>query len=284
MCFCFEALVECLGFHQTARNLRLWQLGFYDPRAGNAAMYEPEIEWVKTYEKRERIEIALLQRIHRLEREQQQFMATGMIPTIVTLPPRAIGKKPPGVSKYSDTKYSGALEKELEIIRDLQDMVPKELAVMTSNQPRRGQGIRLREWRKIRESRANYKPMLWMDCRKACAQADGCCGRTCNCCAGPLRTYLEPSEDPYELRNTVGVYGHCTAECECCVRHKGFYRPNGELELLIREVYRSADIENDIWDEPDENDGNDDDNSSVQTLFEQCTSDKASLLRPMVDY
>ncbi|GAD95667.1 hypothetical protein ANI_1_3126024 [Paecilomyces variotii No. 5] len=271
-CFWFEALLECLGFHRTARSLRLWQLGFYDPRAGDAAKYKPEIQWIKGYERKERNEIALLQRIHRLEREQPQFMATGMIPTIVTLPPRAIGKKRPGVSKYSVTKYSGALEKELKIVRELCDRVQKSLARMYSDQPRKGRGLRLREWQKIREPRANEMPMLWMDGRKACALAGGCCGRMCRCCDSPLRTYFEPSDDPYELRKVVGIYGHCTNECGCCARHNGHYRPDFHLEELISEIFRRADVENDVWDEPDGSD----DTSSAQTLFEQHTFDKAN--------
>jgi hypothetical protein len=50
-----------------------------------------------------------------------------------------------------------------------------------------------------------------------CAGVGGCCGRECKCCE--------------QLRNTNRrqgnlIYQHCTIECGCCIRHRGFYKPD----------------------------------------------------------
>ncbi|PLN86342.1 hypothetical protein BDW42DRAFT_159053 [Aspergillus taichungensis] len=71
-----------------------------------------------------------------------------------------------------------------------------------------------------------------LDCG-ACASTGGCCGRDCGCCEKPLITYWEPmKQHDAESRKLVGVYGHCTAECPCCIRVRGRYHPHPRLPPL----------------------------------------------------
>ncbi|PWY88293.1 hypothetical protein BO70DRAFT_359738 [Aspergillus heteromorphus CBS 117.55] len=75
----------------------------------------------------------------------------------------------------------------------------------------------------------NGRSYLWVKCRARCADEGGCCGRPCGCCAKSLLTYLCPSEQE-SARKTRYVYGHCTAECPCCIqtRHRP-YLPHPSL-------------------------------------------------------
>ena len=71
-----------------------------------------------------------------------------------------------------------------------------------------------------------------LDCLE-CASTGGCCGRDCGCCEKPLITYREPMKR-YDVESIriVGVYGHCTAECPCCIRVRGRYHPHPRLPPL----------------------------------------------------
>ncbi|KAJ9376550.1 hypothetical protein DTO063F5_8719 [Paecilomyces variotii] len=218
-----EEILECLGYYRSARSLRLWRISWQFERE-----HEDEINWVKKYVAREELGIAILQRLRRLERDQQELMATGKIPTT----PRAVRDRCSDVSKYSRI-----LEKELEITKRLWYIVKKAMEDLVLKQPNYGQGLRLREWRKIREIKElQNKSMLWMDGREGCARAEGCCGRICHCCEEPLFTYFKPAMDTFELQRVEGLHGHCTSECRCCIRHQGFYAPDERVEKLRGEL------------------------------------------------
>lgn len=67
-------------------------------------------------------------------------------------------------------------------------------------------------YRKIRENPAWYlRPELVQDC----IARGGCCGRDCRCC-----------ESRHINHNTKGKWkpgaGHCTVECHCCCKNRGF--------------------------------------------------------------
>ncbi|KAJ9194229.1 hypothetical protein DTO164E3_7489 [Paecilomyces variotii] len=235
-----EEILECLGFYRSARSLRLWRISLQVEY-----QHADEMRWIRKYDAREQLQVAILQRIRRLERDQQELMATGKIPT--TPLPRAAGGDRSDVSKYS-----GILEKELSMARYIWYINKKELAELVLNQPRYGQGLRLREWRKIREVKElQDKSMLWMDGRERCARTDGCCGRTCRCCEEPLMTYFKPTMDTFELRDVEGFHGHCTSECRCCIRHQRVYSPDEGIEKLRRDLLSSDAVENDVRENED---------------------------------
>lgn len=73
------------------------------------------------------------------------------------------------------------------------------------------------------------RPWVWLLGRNGCADNGGCCGRGCGCCEKALLSYIRTSEDDLEERKEVGVYGHCTEECPCCIRFHGRYNPHPQL-------------------------------------------------------
>ncbi|KAJ9403414.1 hypothetical protein DTO045G8_8829 [Paecilomyces variotii] len=221
-----EEILECLGFYRLARSLRLWRI-----ECQFECDHKDEINWIRAYNATENLQIAILQRIRRLERDQQELMATGKIPTT----PRAFGDDCSDVSKYGEI-----LEKELEMARCIWHTNKKELAELLSTLPVYGRGLRLREWRKIREVKEfQDKSMLWMDGRERCAMMGGCCGRTCRCYDEPLMTYFKPTMDTFELQRVEALHGHCTSECRCCIRHQRAYVPDEDIEKVRRNLLLS---------------------------------------------
>ncbi|EAU30031.1 predicted protein [Aspergillus terreus NIH2624] len=73
------------------------------------------------------------------------------------------------------------------------------------------------------------RPWMWSVGRNDCADNGGCCGRDCGCCEKALFSYIRTSENDMEERKEVGVYGHCTEECPCCIRVHGRYHPHPRL-------------------------------------------------------
>lgn len=70
----------------------------------------------------------------------------------------------------------------------------------------------------------------WVMDRSTCADTGGCCGRACGCCEKPLLTYYRPRGLLYlHGKKEVGVYGHCTAECPCCIQVRHRYHPHPRL-------------------------------------------------------
>jgi hypothetical protein len=79
---------------------------------------------------------------------------------------------------------------------------------------------------------------VWYNEREACSVSGGCCGRTCGCCEKPLHEYyvdtgqffvVDGEPDSTEGKELVRLYGHCTAECACCVITHGVYKPRQDL-------------------------------------------------------
>lgn len=224
-----EEIIECLGFHRCARSFRLWKISWQFERE-----HKQEVNLLIEYDAKERLSVAVLQRIRRFERDRQEYMATES-PPATPLPHRAVQYGCSDVSKYGEF-----LEKELEMAYRICYVNRSELMKLTSKQPKSGQCTRLREWRKIREiEEYEGKSMHWMDSRENCAMSDGCCGQTCGCCEEPLVKYLKPTKDSYELQPTQGFYGHCTSECRCCILRKGTYVPDAGIERMRRDLLLS---------------------------------------------
>ncbi|BCS29237.1 uncharacterized protein APUU_70807S [Aspergillus puulaauensis] len=91
--------------------------------------------------------------------------------------------------------------------------------------------FKLRFGHKDREGRSD----IWYNERRSCSVGGGCCGRACGCCEKPLHEYyVDTGRMAVAARSTEGkelvrVYGHCTAECACCVITHGVYNPRQDL-------------------------------------------------------
>ncbi|RMJ28884.1 hypothetical protein PHISP_00223 [Aspergillus sp. HF37] len=82
----------------------------------------------------------------------------------------------------------------------------------------------LQERELARKYRDRYgRTFAWLHDRGRCADYGGCCGRSCNCCEKPVRTYLRHNDEGE--REVFEVRAHCTGECVCCIRFYGFYEP-----------------------------------------------------------
>ncbi|KAF3405308.1 hypothetical protein DPV78_002212 [Talaromyces pinophilus] len=73
------------------------------------------------------------------------------------------------------------------------------------------------QWRLI----MGKQPYAWVQARNQCAYNGGCCGRECQCCEKPLKVVTAHEMSFIGPRKKKsGIYGHCTAECGCCIRYK----------------------------------------------------------------
>jgi hypothetical protein len=73
------------------------------------------------------------------------------------------------------------------------------------------------------ECRSNQRWYLSDTLRRSCAERGGCCGRECQCCEN-RSTHMNPARK-------LGV-GHCTLDCGCCSKARGFDFTSKEKEEL----------------------------------------------------
>lgn len=165
-------------------------------------------EWLGKYKNEEKHGIAILHRQHRLQEKQTALQQ----------------------------KNDGAPPDYNEATSRLDDEI-KKLKVEYSNHRIRLQG----QSKKIppgpltseamvhrRYRNEDNRPYSWVISQWTCADIGGCCARSCGCCKEALSEYMQPSLYG-ESAAVVGVYGHCTAECACCIQHQGFYQPDKRL-------------------------------------------------------
>ncbi|PYH95709.1 hypothetical protein BO71DRAFT_198942 [Aspergillus ellipticus CBS 707.79] len=72
----------------------------------------------------------------------------------------------------------------------------------------------------------------WGNEQQLCANMGDCCGRSCGCRKKPLHSYIWPETDQDTSKTEgkiAGVYGHCTAECACCIQFRQCYMPHRKL-------------------------------------------------------
>lgn len=115
-----------------------------------------------------------------------------------------------------------ALDQDLAGIREQYWLHRQELDKIESEKPRGGAAMA--RWDLLQCSHnLQGKTLAWEDGKKACAARGGCCGRGCGCCSKPLTEYTMPGS---LFGKKSRIYGHCTVECPCCIRARGFYKPD----------------------------------------------------------
>ncbi|PWY92777.1 hypothetical protein BO70DRAFT_392161 [Aspergillus heteromorphus CBS 117.55] len=171
-------------------------------------------DWIRRHKENEELEFALLQRITCLERVKRQKEEEQPASSLIHTPGPSNPKRQVTLAEehyfrcqrasraLDYDKPSGSLTDEFDFLRHHRNSDGQTLA--------------------------------WEEDRIACALLGGCCGRRCRCCERPLRCYIMP--DSGEGKEMVGFHGHCTAECGCCMRHRGFYRPDSRLKALDPEL------------------------------------------------
>ncbi|KAJ5721875.1 uncharacterized protein N7483_009809 [Penicillium malachiteum] len=131
---------------------------------------------------------------------------------------------------------------------DIRELVQREIAIrlrahisMDSNETRellnKKYWILERKWQHyymcLRDGYQRHAFDLWRSHPKwymhqllteDCASKNGCCARRCGCCS---------SREPSPMRK-LGV-GHCTLECHCCRKARGFEVPEEVKDMLKKE-------------------------------------------------
>ncbi|KAB8262577.1 hypothetical protein BDV32DRAFT_120303 [Aspergillus pseudonomiae] len=143
------------------------------------------------------------------------------------------GLKPEGESQaslpsYNDACNEGKREEELNALMEAYWISNRTLLSMDETMPLTSNVEKIDILRFHRDRHG--RPYSWVMDRSTCADTGGCCGRACGCCEKPLLTYYRPMGYRYPDKKTkIDVYGHCTAECPCCIQVRHRYHPHPRL-------------------------------------------------------
>ncbi|KAL2837941.1 hypothetical protein BJY01DRAFT_258197 [Aspergillus pseudoustus] len=110
----------------------------------------------------------------------------------------------------------------------------KELTLETDFAPRNAATWEYWKYCRGDSDSGSGRDRLWDERQPACATKGGCCGRYCGCCEQALYQYTTRYSGNQALGLTSRMvlrkmYGHCTAECACCVITHGVYEPDPYL-------------------------------------------------------
>lgn len=210
---------QCFDFcrlYPLARFTRSWNKFFYIAENSVRAR-----QWSKDYTTELQKGIVLLQRQKYLESRQKEIM-------------KIIQQR-----GQSDLKVTDSICKELEEIEakilQVQEMYLAHEERMRVLWPKFKSNTFSREVLVAQKLQyrliSGRQPYAWVKTRNQCSESGGCCGRECRCCEKPLKVVIKYRSSLFpRLKKKTGIYGHCTAECGCCIRYKGCYKPDPWFE------------------------------------------------------
>ncbi|OGM43326.1 hypothetical protein ABOM_008710 [Aspergillus bombycis] len=174
--------------------------------------------WITPYLEERNLGYAILQRRRRL---------LGLKPVARSKLEGESQEKPPGDKEACDPR-EGKWEDEVNELMEAYWTSNRALLTMDETMPL---AMNVVEIALLRSHRDRYgRPYSWVMDRLPCADTGGCCGRACGCCEKPLLTYYRPLIYKYPNgKMEMGVYGHCTAECPCCIQVRHRYHPHPRL-------------------------------------------------------
>lgn len=165
-------------------------------------------DWIRKYNKEENRGLIL---IHRERRLKEIANEEGPI------------DRPP---KYEI--ISPSLDEQITECRQQYWLHLQELAKLETEKPK---AAAIDQWEMLRRVKNRQgKSIAWEEASVTCAALGGCCGRDCGCCKKPLEGFLAPTGSSHEKAKSKS-YGHCTVECPCCIRFRGFYKPDASVRL-----------------------------------------------------
>jgi hypothetical protein len=205
---------------------RLYPLGRFT-RSWNKFFYFDEdsthdCQWARDYTAENQKGIVLLQRQQYLEGRRKEVIAT-------------IQQRGQSDSKVTDS-ICNELEEIVAKIHQVQEMYLAHEERMRVLWPKFKSNTFSREVLMAQKPQyrliAGRQPYVWVQTRNQCSDSGGCCGRECACCEKPLKVVIKHGSSLFGPRwkKKTGVYGHCTAECGCCIRFKGCYMPDPWFE------------------------------------------------------
>lgn len=174
--------------------------------------------WKRDYEEEEQNGVAIMQREKRLTDQRTEIL--------MTKPHGCLGDDELWHAKYSEELYN--VDEELLQTRNLYQAHQQKMHRLLRSKRSHAYHRDVLMARKVQYAfiPGHDKPYIWRKTREACARRGGCCGRKCGCCEKPLKDYYISSGYSSKGRTNVELYGHCTAECGCCIRYTGGYTPH----------------------------------------------------------
>lgn len=229
-------ILTLLRAHSALRRYLIWKdLGGVPSKDVNI-----QKDWLRPYIEEERVGIALLQRLHRLRISISRLESEiESVETKAQTPVHGQGLAPPAYTESEGpsaqtqapvpqpAKLQSPSQLELQKLRgQLKEtshqlyLHQKRIRSQWKNRPVGGSLIR--EFDLVRRvTISGGQPLIWADGVLACALSGGCCGRRCGCCEKPLESFLLPTRDWKSQKIKLGIYGHCSEECGCCIERKG---------------------------------------------------------------
>ncbi|RMJ26277.1 hypothetical protein PHISP_02854 [Aspergillus sp. HF37] len=209
MCFCFgPRLPQCERDFINAH---------YDIRLKMGERWESYLcagaaeEWIPKYRAEESVGDAILQRQSRLRKSKLKMQSEKKDELGKGLPDEAVVKKLEDEINQMEIEYHRHQER-----------------LNNQGQTARGAAANAEECVLLRNHHDRHgRTYAWIYDQGRCADYGGCCARNCGCCEKPLRKYIRPTSGG--RKKLIEVRGHCTAECACCIRSQGYYKPHERL-------------------------------------------------------
>lgn len=187
--------------------------------------------WVKPYLLEEQLGIAILQRLQRLYKQQQeQEQSSEQLQKTSSLPgSRDILQPPDYNSSVTPLPSSAIIAEEATRLRGEYWKQQDRLNLLDAVKPINA--VPVQEQMLLRKHRDRHgRSYAWVLGQERCAASGGCCGRDCGCCEKVLNQHLMPARNlAREESAVVKVLGHCTVECHCCIEARGCYIPDSRL-------------------------------------------------------
>lgn len=179
------------------------------------------LNWIQRYENEENWGIVNLQRQRRLKEEGE-----GVIAIPLKENRDRLKDDPPNYeATIHDQQNQQIPDQQSHQLEELREQYWSHLQELLKLETEKPKGLIIAKWELLRRYKIRHGVALtWVRDSQACARHGGCCGRDCGCCDRPLEPFLMPINS--SKKTNSGVYGHCTVECPCCIRFRGFYKPN----------------------------------------------------------
>ncbi|KAB8214623.1 hypothetical protein BDV33DRAFT_195921 [Aspergillus novoparasiticus] len=200
---------------------RAFDIAYQEWGRESATVYDPKScakaikSWITPYLEARDFDYAILQRRRRL-------LSTKLVA------PKLEGESQEKLPDYREACDEAKLEEEVNELMEAYWTSNRALLAMDETMPLASNVMEIDLLRSYKDRHG--RPYSWVIDRSMCADTGGCCGRACGCCERPLLTYYRPRGYlDLDRKTEVGVYGHCTAECPCCIQVRHRYHPHPRL-------------------------------------------------------
>ncbi|KAJ9354094.1 hypothetical protein DTO282E5_3932 [Paecilomyces variotii] len=205
-----ERLLDFLHLDLLAQFVRSVKTEFTKPSYVRA-----QKDWISEYECDEQREVELLQLKHYWEDEKRELIRE----TTRKSTAKDIDENYTKTLKAYDREIANVCQQLFIHQREMKELLDKKIDMSYT-----------RRWELPRRRTRQGLSLAWLEESKKCARTGVCCGRPCGCCENPLVNHLERRSGLFEEgKEVVGLYGHCTTNCRCCILYNRL--PKKELSV-----------------------------------------------------